>query len=123
MIYLLIFTHWFADFVLQTDDMATKKSKSLFWLSQHILAYGLGLWGFCFLNAFFSKEVPPFSSAFEFVIVNMIAHFAIDFVTSKITSKLWQEKKVHNFFVVIGFDQALHMATIFLTYEYFLVAA
>lgn len=41
---------------------------------------------------------------------NGIAHFGIDAVTSRITSYYWQEQRAHAFFVVVGFDQFLHLA-------------
>lgn len=40
-------------------------------------------------------------------------HLVIDGVTSRITAWLWKEKRVHDFFVMIGADQILHYVTIF----------
>jgi hypothetical protein len=53
-----------------------------------------------------------------FALVNGMAHFITDWITSRVTSKLWQEKEVHWFFVVIGLDQAIHLSTLVLTYNY-----
>lgn len=39
MIYLIIFSHWVADFIAQTDWMAKNKSKSWLALTDHIVAY------------------------------------------------------------------------------------
>lgn len=116
MIYALIFTHWIADFVCQTDDMAKNKSKSNKWLGKHILAYSGVLTVFAVVAGF---EVPG-KYWMAFVLINAAAHFAIDYVTSRISSKLWAKNEVHNFFVIIGLDQALHMATLILTYQWLL---
>ena len=113
MIYLLIFTHWIADFVCQTDDMAKNKSSSNKWLGKHILAY----MGVLSVFAIAAGWTIPGKYWMTFVIVNGAAHFAIDFVTSRITSSLWKQQRVHDFFVVVGLDQALHMATLYYTYN------
>lgn len=119
MIYLLIVTHWLADFVFQTDDMAKNKSKSNFWLSYHVMMYGTIIWAFCiFLVA--TQGLRPDFNYLKFALINTGSHFAIDYVTSRMTSKLWAKGEVHNFFVVIGFDQALHMLILVSTYNWLL---
>lgn len=99
-ILILIWVHFLADFVLQTDQMAKNKSKSNKWLGIHVVLYSL-----------------PFSVfGLTFALVNSVAHFITDYITSRITSKLWSKQQVHWFFVVIGFDQAVHVTTLILTY-------
>lgn len=116
MIYFLIFTHWFADFVCQTDNMARNKSKSNKWLAKHILVYSAALSMFAIIAGF---NVPG-KFWISFVAINGLAHFVIDYFTSRISSKCWEKGEVHDFFVVIGFDQALHMATLIYTYNWLL---
>lgn len=108
----LLFTHWFADFVTQSDYIAQNKSKSNLVLGTHIGLYGLmlfipSLWLFPFMDL-----------VIQFVGINMLLHFSTDFFTSRITSVLWKKGEVHWFFTVIGFDQFLHCAALFGTYVY-----
>lgn len=116
MIYGLIFTHWLADFICQTDSMAKNKSKSNKWLSKHILAYMAVLSVFATIAGFHL----PGKYWMSFVLINGVAHFAIDYCTSRVSSACWARGQVHDFFVVIGFDQALHMSTLYFTYNWLL---
>lgn len=100
----LIWIHFLADFVMQTNEMAQNKSTSLRWLTIHICVYTT------FFVAF----------GWQFALINGAAHWIVDFFTSKATSYLWKKKEVHYFFVVIGFDQALHLTILFLTTQYIL---
>lgn len=96
----IIWLHWLADFVLQTEDMATKKSKSNYYLTQHIAVY----------------SVPFFISfGWRYALVNGAVHWLVDYVTSRINSKMWAAKEVHYFFVGVGLDQAIHLTTLVLT--------
>jgi hypothetical protein len=90
---LIIWLHWFADFVMQTDAMAKGKSKSFGWLGYHVAVYSLFM-------------IPL---GLTFAVINGILHGVVDYFTSRESSKRWAKGEVHNFFVVIGFDQALHM--------------
>ena len=71
----ILFIHWIADFVAQTDYVARNKSKSIKVLSEHILIYFLIL--YVASIALFGVKI-----AFEFAIINSILHFYIDYVTS-----------------------------------------
>lgn len=98
----LIWAHFFADFIFQTDKMALNKSKSNWWLMFHVTVYSA-----CFIGI-----------GVKFAAVNYVLHFCTDWVSSRMTSSLWKQGKRHWFFVVIGADQALHMTALFLTYAW-----
>jgi hypothetical protein len=106
-ILLLIWVHFIADFVFQTHTMAMNKSTSNKWLASHVGVYTLTFVIFAVLSPIITLT---------WVLVNGVLHFATDYVTSRITSRLWKEERVHDFFVVIGLDQALHFTAMLLTY-------
>lgn len=121
-ILLIIFVvHFLADFVFQSSKMATGKSKSLKWLSIHVGVYALvSLLTFAALTIMFGDAVI----AFYWWAINVALHFTVDFFTSKITSKFWEEKNMRFFFVMIGFDQLIHticLVTTFLWLEFSIV--
>ena len=102
-ILMLVWIHWFADFILQSDRIAINKSNSNLILLWHVFLYGL-----CFLWF-----------GWKFAAVNAVLHFATDWITSRVTKKLWIAEQRHWFFVVIGLDQAIHMTCLIATYEIF----
>jgi hypothetical protein len=112
----LLFGHWVADFVWQPHWMGMRKSKEWWVLIQHGarisvggLAVGLVLIALTGLN---HTDATPLA---WWALVNGVAHVAIDAVTSRMTGKLYAKGDMHNFFVVIGFDQFLHVALAVLT--------
>lgn len=98
-IILVLFLHFIGDFILQTDAMAKNKSTSLKWLAHHVTVYSL----------------PLYFIGWKFALTNAGLHLCVDFVTSKITSRLWSAGKTHWFFVVIGLDQFIHASCLILT--------
>ena len=99
---ILVWLHFFADFVLQTDKMAINKSKSIKWLLIHIGMY----------------TIPLFTLGWKFALLNGVLHLTVDFFSSKITSTLWAKEERHWFFVTIGADQAVHITCLVLTANY-----
>lgn len=101
----LLFVHWFADFVCQSNYMAQGKSKSMKPLLLHIFVYSTIL-SILTLNPIFG-------------LINGLFHLVTDYITSRFTSKLYSKGDVHNFFV-IGLDQWLHYVVLIVSAFYLL---
>lgn len=99
----IVWIHYLADFLCQTRWMAENKSKSNQALGAHIAVYTA--WLFLFFGPLFA-------------IVNGTIHFLVDYNTSRVTSKLYKQKKYGPFFAVIGLDQAIHFTCLFVTYAW-----
>jgi len=106
---ILAFLHFVFDFILQTDEEATNKSKSTMALLSHVGKYGIGM------------QLGALAGAYLFgggmiwiawAIGNTILHFGTDFVTSRATSRYWTQGKKDAFFNTIGFDQMVHSLTL-----------
>ena len=110
----ILISHFIADFIFQTNNMAENKSSSNIWLSKHIVSYTTVL----FLSmAFFNFMFLDFSyySIIVFSLVNGAIHFIVDYITSRATKRLYEENRMHDFFVVIGLDQLIHNITLLLS--------
>lgn len=101
---LLVWCHFLADFVLQSSDIAQNKSKSNFILLKHVSIYSLAFLGF----------------GFVFAIINGALHFITDYVSSRLSGRMWKEGRIHAFFVVIGFDQCVHLSSLMITAKWLL---
>jgi len=98
--------HFIGDFVLQSDKMAKNKSSSNFYLTLHVLVYSL----FCGI-CIYLYNIICLNCTLNPIILFLalfLPHFAIDYFTSRINSRLWKENKVHWFFVSVGADQYYH---------------
>lgn len=119
-IYILIL-HFLADFVFQTDKMAQGKSKNWSDLISHTITYSSTVWMgiglMCISHILLYKEHYSIWFCPLFAITTFVFHTAQDYITSRVNSKLWSDKKVHLFFVSIGFDQLLHFIQLLLTYK------
>lgn len=109
LIIMMIFLHWLADFVCQSDWEAVNKSKNNLALVYHTAKYSV-LW-FPFMLTVIGG-VP----ALWFTLITFIAHTATDYVTSRVNARYWVQDKRHEFFVSVGFDQFLHYAQLIITY-------
>ncbi len=110
LIFVVLASHLVADFIFQKHEWAANKSSSNMVLTKHVATYTGLMW-------FFMVPFLGILNAFYFASINGCAHWCTDYVTSRITKKLWAEKRVHEFFVVIGTDQLIHYCCLFYLLE------
>src|ERR1035438_997041 len=97
----IIFIHWVSDFVCQTHEMSMNKSKSNYWLTMHILVYTsvtFIFWNFFLIQPYSLYQALDYLKIFAFI---FSTHWITDYITSRMTSKLYAKDDFHNFFVVI----------------------
>lgn len=97
---LLVWLHFVSDFLLQTNTMSRNKSTSNKWLGIHVAVYSLPFLIFGPLYA----------------IINGLAHFATDYVSSRFNTHFWEKEDYRKFFITVGCDQAVHLTTLIATY-------
>ena len=112
----LMFAHWVGDFVLQNDEMATNKSKSMKALLTHTGVYSVVMW----FTAQMMLEFNVFGAqywwaAILFGLIQFISHTIIDYVTSRMNAYYWVNEQRHNFFTNIGFGQYLHFLVLIIS--------
>lgn len=115
----MAFIHWEADFSMQTTEMATNKSKSNYWLTMHALVYtGVTLlfWRFFIFNPAHSYLFMDYVKFCTFIFTT---HWMTDYITSRMTGKLYREGKYHEFFALIGIDQVCHTIQLLTAYYLF----
>lgn len=105
----ILFGHWVADFLFQTNAMALRKSKSLKWLTLHVLVYTV-------IILLFVLFLLPWKTALIFAGINGALHWITDFFTSRLSALYANDRR--NFFLIIGLDQFLHTATLVMTFDY-----
>jgi len=118
----ILLLHWVADFLLQTDQQAVNKSKSMYHLLDHTLTYSL-LWFWAvliFTTILEHRTQDVITLAVKFSAITFVAHTITDYFTSRLNAKLWAKKDMHYFFVSVGFDQVLHYVQLILTVKYLL---
>jgi hypothetical protein len=118
----ILFTHFVADFVMQTHKMSQNKSTSIKWLTVHILSYLKGMLAsaiilYLSMGFIWNMTVSPLRIV-SFCLLNAALHWVTDYFTSKQTKKLWEQQRVHDFFVMIGLDQFIHATCLILTFYF-----
>lgn len=120
-IILIILIHNFADFFLQSRDMALNKSKSNYWLSLHVFYYTIGIIPIALMLWYFNGYNLWYVSLY-WLLLNSELHWITDYITSRWTSRLYKEEKFYgfpSFFTAISIDQCIHYTTLILTYNLF----
>lgn len=123
-IIVLLFAHFVADFIFQPHYIASTKSTSISSLIQHIIIYFFTLFiifGIAWFPLYYLAEMKITAQIWlQFTIgitvVNSLLHYFIDFFTSKVTKYFWNKQDYHNFFVVMEFDQLLHVGLLIYSY-------
>lgn len=116
---IILLMHWIGDFLLQTDWQAKNKSKNSLALMEHVFTY-MSIWFVPILFVYFTgaeSYVGWGGNMGFFPVITLVIHAIQDYFTSRLNTKLWNEGKVHWFFVSIGFDQLLHFIQLLLTYQ------
>lgn len=109
----ILINHFVADFLCQSRKMGEGKSSSMYWLSMHILVYTIVLG---FLSEFFFTSATVFLT---WILINSVAHFATDFVTSRMSTYFYKTNNLKWFWFTIGFDQLIHQLTLYLTFQHY----
>ena len=127
-IILILFSHFIADFICQSQKMAINKSSSNVWLTIHVLVYTLTMLPVAmFLDYLLGGELSSWfignkmqTGICKWWLFNGFVHWGVDFMTSKLTKYLWTNKKERLFFMTIGLDQFIHTATLIWSYVFFI---
>lgn len=123
-ILIILAWHFVADFIFQTRKMATRKSTSIRWLSEHVGIYSIiSMFLFIVIDLRSLMEYNPinwFKHMGYFFVITFITHWLTDFCTSRITTYYYKKRNFYAFFNVIGLDQLIHTCTLLLTYYYIL---
>jgi hypothetical protein len=132
---LLMLIHFFADFIMQTDEMAKNKSESNYWLTRHVVIYTVtsacfyySLICLCLILSVFilDGEILATYQAFisnslfnllMFILINGVLHWVTDYFTSRASKHCYKQGKSHEFFIVVGLDQFIHHATLLTTFQ------
>lgn len=120
LIYILVL-HYIGDWLLQSRQMAENKYKISSDMLSHIciytatLAFGMmfAYWPEMILN----KPIWP-SMVIFWPVLNGVAHFTVDAVTSNMTHRFYEAKRIGTFWNTIGFDQLCHGIILFSTYNW-----
>lgn len=121
---ILLTGHFIGDYVLQSDYLNNNKGKNSLPLFLHIVIYFITLFSFALLG------LDP-EDALALAAINSVTHLGIDFITSKVITRLGEikvkdAKIVEEFDVstisvywpvlVLGLDQLLHQIILWLSF-------
>lgn len=117
----LAIIHYIADYLLQSREIADNKSKNFKYLLIHGSEYTLTI-GLLLAVAFVMYvQILPIILVIEYAILNGVIHTIVDYFTSRLTSKYYAKKDYGSFFKILGLDQLIHISTLILTFNIFLL--
>lgn len=110
---LLLFMHFFSDFVCQSREQAERKSSSILALLVHCYEYTcwIGVTTIAISGIFKEIGVDVFGILWYTISLGY-THLCIDFCTSKFNKWAYKNKHDKLFWTGIGFDQWLHQICI-----------
>jgi len=110
----IVITHFIADFILQDKKWAENKSRDIIALTTHAMVYSL---------AWIPSAVLLLGyTGIWFILITFIFHWFTDLITSKVTSRMFANRKYGTripnvgVFSVIGLDQLIHYLQLYFTY-------
>lgn len=127
-ILLIFITHFIADFIFQSEEMATGKSTDNVQLVKHTFMYSfitficliiMGLYEWVVDISYILKPL----NILLFTIITFIFHTITDYMTSRVVKQKFNNEEygspIPNLgaFTIIGFDQVLHYVQLFLTFS------
>ena len=127
-ILLIFITHFIADFIFQSEEMAKGKSVDNLQLLKHTLMYSFITFICFFIMGLFewvvniSHTLKPLNILL-FTIITFIFHTITDYMTSRVVKQKFDNEEygsdIPNLgaFTIIGFDQVLHYVQLFLTFS------
>jgi hypothetical protein len=115
--FVLLFGHFLGDYVFQTRWQSLHKRDSLEALFRHVFTYAATITAAFVVGVTTMQVAVPFLlySAAVFFVVMFLAHGLVDFIATRVYSRLWERSQFKAFFSVVGFEQMLH--------QYLLLAA
>ena len=108
---LLAFAHYVADFICQKDEWAKNKWISAPHLGVHVATYTVIMWVWGIAASAFWRLSPHTTSTWA--LANGVLHYGTDFITSFHTHNAFERKNYRRGFLIIGFDQFIHMVCLF----------
>lgn len=109
----ILFFHFLGDTILQSSAMAKNKHKSHAALFKHAISYTIP-W---LLPAYFWTD-GNWALILAFMCITFGMHSALDYITCRMRDRCEKAQEERKKCVVMGIDQMLHYAQLFLTYLY-----
>lgn len=119
LIIVLILGHWVSDYVFQSTQKISFKGKNNKLLINHSIEYTSSMTGFIILALLFNVlSQNLWYYIINFWIIIFTLHYIVDYFTSKLSIKTWNENNKADYFSIIITDQMFHLIILFITVNY-----